>query len=107
MLSADIYSLKIRSNLLWSIKEIIIKIFFSRCATMEVKYNKVEFKFKNLILALIFMGIIMLVISYYLPSETNGNIKETLRILGIFFILIGFFVIILPYIMKEILKTNR
>ncbi len=74
---------------------------------MEVKYNKVEFKIKNLILALIFMGIIMLVISYYLPSEINGKIKETLRILGIFFILIGLFVIILPYVMKEILETNR
>lgn len=79
----------------------------SNYSIMEARYKNVTLKFKNLILALIFMGIIMLVISYYLPPDINGSIKETLRILGIFFILFGFFVIVLPYVMKEILKMNR
>jgi len=74
---------------------------------MEAGYKNFRLIFKNLILALIFMGIIMLVISYYLPPETNGNIKETLRVLGILFIVMGFLIIVFPYLMEEIKKLNR
>ena len=91
-----------------SIKDLTIMflMFLSNYSIMEASYKKIKLKFTNLILALIFMGILMLVISYYLPPDINGNSKETLRILGIFFILMGFLVIVLPYI-KEILEINR
>ena len=73
---------------------------------MEAKYNKLELKFKDMRLALIFMGILMLVISSFLPSETNGDIKETLKILGIFFILICFVIVVFPHIMTGMGKIN-
>lgn len=74
---------------------------------MEAFYKKFRLKFNNIILAIIFMGILMIVISCFLPPDINGYGKEPLRNLGIFFIVMGFLVIVLPYITKEILEMNR
>jgi len=68
---------------------------------MEAYYKKIKLVFKDLRLALIFMGILMLVISHYLPSVVNGNVKEILMFLGVLVIIIGVLCIVLPYIINK------
>ena len=70
---------------------------------MEAFYKNLKFTTKNLMITLIFMGIIMLVVSFYLPYDQNNEIKETLKNLGIITIIIPFVVIIALYIKKEML----
>jgi len=70
---------------------------------MEAFYKNFKFTTKNLMITLIFMGIIMLVVSFYLPYDQNNEIKETLKNLGIITIIIPFVVIIALYIKKEML----
>ena len=82
-------------------------MFLSKYSIMEASYKNIKLKFKNLILALIFMGILMLVISYYLPPDINGNTKEVLGLFGGFFIIMGFLIIVLPHIMKQIQEFSR
>lgn len=73
---------------------------------MEVFYKGIRINFRNLKLALIFMGILMLVIGYLLPPEKNAQFLTSLRTFGGFFILTGFLMILIPFLIEEVGKLN-
>lgn len=73
---------------------------------MEVSYKGLKINFKNLKLALIFMGILMLVIVILLSPDKNEQILASLGSFGGLFILMGFLIIILPILIKEMAKLN-
>lgn len=74
---------------------------------MEAGYKGFRINFRNLILALIFLGILMLVIAFLLSPDKNEQILDFLRTFGALFILMGFLIIILPILIKEMAKLNR
>lgn len=74
---------------------------------MEAGTNKFWLKFKNPMLALVFLGILMIVIGALLPSDTDENIRRLLIFLGLTFALMSFCIIAFPYIQKGMGKISR
>ncbi len=71
---------------------------------MEIKIKEILIKFKTEILAVIFLGILMLVIAAYIPDE---YVKSVLISLGTFLIMSPALLILLFYAMNQILKLSR
>ena len=67
---------------------------------MEAGGKKYWVKFVNPVLALFFLGMIMVIIGYILENQP-------LIILGVLTIFMSFFVIAIPYFTKEMAKRNR
>jgi len=73
---------------------------------MEVFYKGIRINFRNLKLALIFMGILILAFGYLLPSDVNPQFPTSLRTVGGFLILIGVFMILIPFLIELIRKYS-
>lgn len=76
-------------------------IFLSNYSIMEAGYKSFWVKFKSQILALIFIGMMMLVFVILLAPDRSEQILDTLTILAVFLITIPFLLILFRHLFKD------
>lgn len=74
---------------------------------MEISHKKTKLKITNLMLAIIFMGFIMLIFAIIFSPDRNEQIVDTLETFGVLFMILGLFVITFQYLMKERARLNK
>ena len=74
---------------------------------MDAGYKDFSLKFKSLILALVFLGIMTLVIVFLLAPDRSEQTLDALTFLAVILIMIPLLFITLQYFMKERATWNR
>ena len=74
---------------------------------MEAKRKEFSLKFKKEILAVIFLGIITLVIASILDPDRSDQIFDTLKILGVLLVIMPLILILYRYSMEDIRKSKK
>lgn len=65
---------------------------------MEIITSYGRIKITNLLLALIPIGVIVIVVSSFLPPEVSEQVRGLLRLIGILLILVSACIITAPYL---------
>ena len=81
-------------------------IFLSKSINMEAHYKDFKIILRNVMLAIIFMGFLMIIVSSLLSPDADQEIKETLKNLGVFFAITGLFFISLPYLLEALKRLK-